>query len=279
VGILLAACSAVVYGAGDFLGGVAARRVPALVVAAWAQIVGLLVLAVVAPVWPHPHLGAAAWGWGAVGGCFGAIGISMFYAALSRGPMAVAAPLAALVGTLIPVIVGIVDGDRPSVVGWVGVVVALPAIVLVARGPSAGASRLAPATLAMSVVAGVGFGGFFVAFSRIPDGAGMVPLLSARFASVGLLGLALLVRHRRPTVGLGDRWSVLGAGVSDVTANGLYLLAITRGLLSVIAVVSAMYPASTVVLARLVLRERLSPGQRVGLGCAAVSVALVALGS
>ncbi len=278
VEILLAAASALVYGTGDFFGGLASRRVASIVVTAVSQFVGLALLLVVAPLWPHPHVSATDWWWGGAGGLFGAIGLSMFFTALSRGAMAAVAPTTALVSAVVPVVVGVIGGDRPQMVAWIGVVLAFPAIALVAGGLSAAATRISASTLALSIGAGLGFGSFFAAFSQTHHGAGMVPLLAARLASATLLGVVLVIRGRSIEVGAPHRRLVVASGLFDVSANGLYLLAVSRGMLSTVAVVAAMYPASTVVLARVVLGERLAKWQQLGLALAAASVTMVALG-
>lgn len=277
VEIVLAAASALVYGTADFLGGLASRRVPALVVTAVSQMVGLALLVVATPLWPHPNLTASDWAWGAAGGVLGAIGLALFYAALARGPMAVVALVTALVSAIVPIIVGVVEGERPHAIAWIGVAVALVAIAMVA-GTHRGAVQADTATLLSAVAAGVGFGSFFVLLAQTHSGAGLVPLLAARIASVSVVTLALVVTGRRLRVGSSNRVLVMSTGFFDVSANALYLAAVSTGLLTTVAVVSAMYPASTVVLARLVLGERLSVGQRIGLIAAAIAVVLVALG-
>lgn len=277
VEIVFAALSALIYGTADFFGGLASQRVPALVVTVISQMVGLGLLVVVAPLWPHPDLTGIDWAWGAAGGLMGAFGLALFYAALARGPMAVVALVTALVSAILPVIVGVVEGDRPHPLAWVGVVVALGAIGLVA-GTHRGSVHVDRRTLSSSVAAGVGFGSFFVLLAQTHSGAGLIPLLAARTASVSIVMVAVVVSRRRLRLGSGNRLLVVSTGVFDVFANSLYLMAVSTGLLSTVAVVSAMYPASTVVLARVVLGERLSFGQRLGLIAAAIAVVLVALG-
>ena len=294
--ILLAAASAVVYGSGDFFGGLAARRVPAFVVAFVSQCVGLAALLAVTLVWPDSAPTASDWAWGAAAGVAGGLGIAAFYWALSTGPMAVTAPITAVISATIPAFVGVATGDRPGAVSWIGVAAAVPAIGLVARadnpegsenpGGAGSARRVASRTVAAAAAAGVAFGIFFVAFARTGSQAGLWPLVAARLASISVLAALLVARREpartpadHPAHHLGTSWLLLvAAGVFDTTANGLYLLATRSGALSLVAVVSAMYPASTVVLARLVLREHLARWQIVGLALAAVAVGLVAVG-
>lgn len=277
--VLLAALSAVVYGTADFAGGFASRRNDGVQVTLVSQLFGLAAIVVAIVVWPvaTSHGAADLW-WGALAGACGGLGLMCFYTALGRGPMSVVAPLTAVLSAVVPVAAGLLAGQRPSAVTLAGIAVALPAIGLVAREPTAELERVAPATLGLAALSGLGFGGFFVAVSNAGASSGMWPLLGARLASVALVGAVWALRRLpfRPAPGT---WVwVVAAGVVDVFANALYLLAVRQGELVWVAVIGAMYPVSTVILARTVLGERLWPLQRVGLVLAAGAVALVAAG-
>lgn len=285
MGVLLAALSAVMYGSADFMGGLASRRELALAITWFSQMVGLVGITLVALVFPADLVTGADWLWGGAGGIAGAFGLLLLYGALARGPMAVVAPITAVCSALVPVLVGFVEGDRPAAVTVIGIVVALPAIVLVASSPQGlGQEPIEARVLVESVVSGAMFGLFFVFFARAGDDAGMWPTVGARVASVSVLSIVVLVRHLR-----GERGGlkvqpsslplIAGAGVFDVGANGMYLVASRYGMLAVISVVSAMYPAATVALARITLRERLGRVQVVGLVLAATAVGLVAYGA
>jgi drug/metabolite transporter (DMT)-like permease len=282
---LLALTAAVAYGAGDFLGGVAARREPATAVVLWSHIVGLLLLATAAPL-VGGEVTTPALLIGAVAGVAGAAGVAAFYKALSLGTMSVVAPITGLLSAALPVLAGLGRGERPEPVALVGIAIALAAIVLVSReaaGASAGegsgrgsSSQQQARALALAIGAGVAFGLFFVIIDGASESAGIWPLVAARVASVGLFGsLALtgLTAARVPrTAGV----AALGCGVLDAAANVLYVLALSHGLLSIVSVLTALYPASTVLLARYLLGERMSPVQRAGLafaGCAALLIA------
>jgi drug/metabolite transporter (DMT)-like permease len=214
-------------------------------------------------------------GFGGAGGLAGAVGVVLLYRALAIGPMSVVAPITGLLAAAVPVVAGVAEGDRPSTANGVGMAVALAAIVLVS---AEGGGSLRPSDrrgVVLALGAGLGFGVFFVALSHTADGAGTWPLLAARVASVSALGgLALLGRvdHEVPA---GVRLPAAGAGALDVAANLLYLLAVRRGLLSVVSVLTALYPVSTVVLARLVLKERFLRVQQVGMAFAVVAVVLL----
>jgi drug/metabolite transporter (DMT)-like permease len=256
----------------------------------YSQMVGGLSITLIALLVPAERVVAADWGWGALGGLAGATGLVLLYGALAAGPMAVVAPVTAVVSAIVPVVYGVIDGERPKAVALVGILFALPAIVLVAGGGTDGdGARIAPRVLVQSLCSGLGFGFFFVFFASAGEDAGLWPTVGARVASVGALALVVLIRMVRHRTRSGDEPSglrvapasiplIAGAGVLDVGANAVYLVASRMGLLSLISVVSAMYPAATVALARLGLHERLARQQIVGLLLAAVAVGLVAYG-
>ena len=274
--ILLALASALVYGTADFLGGLASRRAAALAVTFVSQCAGLASLLVVFPFAHGQGLNGADLAWGAAGGMAGALALVCFYWALAAGTMSVVAPLTAVVSAVVPVITGLALGERPSAWSLAGVVLALPAIALIAheRGPVR--ARVTRLVLGAAVAAGLGFGFFFVALAKTSGDSGMWPLLGARVASVSLLALALVVTRRAPRLPTEVRPMTLVAGVFDTSANALYLAAASRGLLSLVSVIAALYPASTVVLARVVLGERVQRWQFGGFVLAALAVGLVA---
>lgn len=274
---LLALSAAVAYGVGDFLGGVAARRVPPTAVVLWSHVVGLGMLVAVAPlVAGIPSTRALAVG--AAAGVLGGSGVALFYRALAVGAMSVVAPIAALLSAAVPVVVGLGTGERPSAAALAGIGLALGAVVLISReSPVRATAPLRWQALALAVAAGLGFGLFFVAIDRAGDAAGLWPLVGARVASVSLfagLGAARLTSAALPR---GVAGPAVGCGLLDAAANVFYLLALNHGLLSVVSVLTALYPATTVLLARYVLGEHLSPVQRTGLGVAGVAAVLIAV--
>jgi drug/metabolite transporter (DMT)-like permease len=292
---ILALSAAMAYGVGDFLGGVAARRESATVVVLWSHLVGLAMLAVLAPLLGGEVTGRAL-AVGAGAGLLGGTGVALFYRGLAVGTMSVVAPIAALLSAALPVATGLATGERPTPAALVGIALALAAIVAVSRdsaGGEAGPGDLAASTttsrrirrqiplrwlaLALAVGAGVAFGSFFVVIEHASAGAGIWPLVGARAASVSLfvgLGAAGVTAAAPPRGAVG---AIVGCGVLDAGANVLLLLALDRGLLSVVAVLTALYPAGTVLLARYVLREHLSGLQRAGLGVAAIAAVLIAV--
>jgi len=282
VAVLLGVLVALSYGAGDFLGGLATRAQSVTTVVAASQASALVLLVVVVP------LEGAALGWddvglGALSGVVGVVGVLLLYQGLATGAMGVVAPVTAVGAAVVPLGVGLATGERPAVLALIGAAVALAAVALVARGgepAGAGAEGEGPAQagspLLLAVGAGVAFGLVFVLLGATDDEAGFWPLLGARTLSVSLLAVWLL-RARVPFLPRpGSRLVVVGAGLLDVTANALYLLAVREGLLSLVAVLSSLYPAATVVLARVVLGERLRPAQLAGLGLGLAGVTMIA---
>jgi uncharacterized membrane protein len=274
---LLALGAAAAYGIGDFLGGVAARRVAASAVVLWSHVVGLVLLVGLAPLaGGEPTSRALAVG--ALAGVLGGGGVALFYRGLAVGAMSVVAPVAALLSAGVPVVVGLASGERPATAALVGILLALGAVVLISREPrQLDTSPLRWQALALALASGVAFGLFFVALDRAGDGVGVWPLVGARTASVSLfvaLGAARVVSASPPR---GAVRPAVGCGVLDAGANVLYLEALGHGLLSIVSVLTALYPAGTVLLARFVLGERLSPLQRSGLLIGAVAAVLIAL--
>jgi drug/metabolite transporter (DMT)-like permease len=273
---LLALSAAVAYGVGDFLGGVAARRVPPTAVVLWSHLVGLVMLVALAPV-VSGDISPRALAVGATAGVLGGGGVALFYRGLAVGAMSVVAPVAALLSAAVPVVAGLASGERPTTAALAGIALALGAVVLISREPaSAGAPALRWQALALAVAAGLAFGLFFVAIDSAGDGVGIWPLVAARTASVSLfagLGAARITASGLPR---GAAGAAVGCGVLDASANVFYVLALDHGLLSVVSVLTALYPAGTVLLARYVLGERLSTVQRAGLGVAAAAAVLIA---
>ena len=282
VGVLLAVISAILYGSSDFMGGLASRTERVLAVTWGSQIVGLVLVTSVSFVVPAPHVMGADLLTGAVSGMCGALGLLLLYRALAVGPMSVVAPCTAAMAAVVPALVGLLGGDRPGIAAGIGVIVAFPAIVLVARGPAENTTStpdgVDPKVVAEALLSGVFFGLFMVAFARAKEGSGMWPGVAARVASISLLSLIALVTRTDLRTDRKSWRLIAGTGAFDISANMTYLLASRLGLLSLISVISAMYPASTVGLARVVLGERIGRLQALGLVLVAIAVALVAFG-
>lgn len=281
IAVLLALGSAASYGTADFLGGLASKRAVATAVVLVSQSVGFATLACLLVMTDRQVPPVAGLGWGGVAGLCGMVGLVLFYRALASGTMSVVAPVTAVVSAVVPVVAGLALGERPGWLPMAGIAVAVPAIVMLGWGgappeKAEGGNRGRRASLVMAATAGVGFGLFFVALSRAPSEAGLWPVLGARFTSVAALVVLTTVQRAWSTVSPAASPLSAGAGVLDTTANVLYLLAVQRGLLSEVAVLSSLYPASTIVLARSFLHEHLARLQWWGLALAGVAVVAIA---
>lgn len=278
--VVLALLSSLLWGGADFLGGTVSRRRAAPLVVGTSQAAGLVAITVVA-------VGAGAFGddtgyllWAVGAGLAGLVGLVCFYAALAAGTMGVVSPIAAL-GVVVPVLVGLVRGERPATVQLVGITVAVVGVVL-ASGPEL-AGRAGATPLLLALVAAGGFGMALLFIAEGSKSSTLMTLVTMRLTSVSVLTVVLLVvlrRRSRPDLGLDrrDLWLVLLIGLGDVAANLTFGLASTRGLVSVVAVLGSLYPVVTVLLARVVLGERLGAAQAVGVAGALGGVGLIAVG-
>jgi len=278
---LLAIASALLYGAGDFTGGLATRRASTLPVIVVSQASGLVLLALLFPFLPAATPTRADLWWGVTAGLTGGAGVALLYRALAIGRMAVVAPTTAVCAVAVPVLVSVALGERPGPLAAAGIVLGLVAIVLVsqqtaaepAAAVQADTGRL-PAGVGIALVSGVAIGLFLLSLAQTRPEAGMWPILVSRSTSVGLFGLAALFTRRNLRLP-GVLLLTLGCGVIDMTANALYLVAARVGPLSVVVTLASLYPASTVLLARVVLGERLNLRQVAGVACALAAIALI----
>ncbi len=275
-GIVCSLIAAVAYGAADFCGGLASRRTAILAVVVLSQLAGLVVLLVVRPFIPaHAVLSDELWG--ALAGICGGIGIALLYHALAIGKMGVVSPITAVLAAAVPLVVGVVRGEHLTPLQALGIGIALVAIVLISVSTEeSGTREIATAGVREAILSGLVLGAFYVFLALPHRRAGLDPLLAARAASVMMLALVAFaarttLRPQRASIGL----IVLG-GVLDMSANALYVAAAYAGYISIAAVLTSLYPASTVVLARVVLRERLQRSQWAGVLLALVGVGLIA---
>jgi drug/metabolite transporter (DMT)-like permease len=278
VAVVLALASAVVYGAADFLGGLSSRRASVFGVVAVSQLVGLLALLVLLP-WLGGPVGPSDLAWGAAAGVAGATGLVLFFRTLARGVMSVIAPVTAVTAAAVPVLVGLLGGDTIGPWAAAGIVLALAAVVLVSAEGGLSALRAArPASLAPALAAGTAFGFFFVLLDRTSQDSGLTPLVTARLASVALVVVIALAGKQSLKVGRVALPLVALSGIGDMTANALFLLATQQdGQLAITGVLASLYPVSTVILAQVLLRERLAGAQVAGLGTAVAAVVLITL--
>lgn len=271
----LALLSAGTFGGADFLGGLATRKSNrVLAVVALSQLAGLTIVLVALAV-TGGDLVREDIGWAAGAGVAGSAGLVLLYRGLGIGTMSVVAPLSAVLAAVVPVSWGLLTGERPSALALAGIPLALLAIALVS-GARLGRFERGPG-VAEGIGAGVGFGVFFILIAN-SDSAELWTLTFARFASISMILVIALLSRASLRPGPGAGWLVIGAGTFDMLANLLFLMAERRGLLTLVSVITALYPASTVLLARFVLHERLARPQVIGLVLAAGGVGLISLG-
>ncbi|WP_018654182.1 DMT family transporter [Actinomadura flavalba] len=285
---VLALGAALAYGAADFLGGAVSRRSTAVRTVLWCVPIGLAGLVAVSLLaGGRPASGPLGWGFAA--GLAGGIGLIALYRALARGPMSVVAPVSALAAAVLPVGVGVLRGERLDGPVVAGVLLCLAAIGLVSmerdeRRRDAASGLLENGPL-LAAVSGLCFGVFYILLKEAGDSAGLWPIVGARVGNLAVVLVAagvLLVRHGAlpgpPVRGRATLALVVLSGLLDAGANALYFLAAQAGLLSLAAVLTSLYPAVTVLLARVVYAERLRAVQRLGLAVAIAGVALVTVG-
>ena len=275
---ILSLLSALFYGFGDFSGGFASRKSPLLAVVTISQIGGAALALAFALADGSPFPGLADVLWAALAGLCGLLGILMLYRGIARGIVAIVSPVSALISALIPVIAGLALGEHPSTFAVAGGLLCLPALILLSweRGVAArGAMRLE--SLLHGLAAGVGFGVFFIALSRTGHGSGIWPAFIARATSLAVLLAVGLIGRKSFVLAAGSRLPAVTAGLADMGANILFLLASRIGLLSITSVVSSLFPAPTVVLARIFLKEKIPPARAAGLGLALAGVALIGM--
>ena len=266
------------WGLADFLGGLQSRRHAVASVLLVSEVAGLgpVVLYVAlsgaaAPAWVHLWPAAA-------GGAAGVVALGAFYRALATGTMSIVAPISAT-GAIVPLAVGIADGDRPGALRLAGIAAALLGVVLAARELGADERpRGVSGSVALALVAALGFGLFFVGLRSAASASVPWAMLVARASAVPLVALAVLGARAPLRLGRSVLPALAVVGLLDVSANGLYALATTHGLLSVVSVLGSLYPVTTVLLARLVLHERVRRTQEVGIVVVLAGVGLIAAG-
>jgi drug/metabolite transporter (DMT)-like permease len=267
--------SAATWGAGDFCGGLVSKRTGVFGVIIGSQFVGMLLLIGLALIFDRTPPLPGDLLWGAAAGAGGAVGLLALYRGLAAGRMGLVAPLSAVLAAALPVVVAAFTQGLPENVQFVGFGVALLGVWLLSRPE--GALRFQWNELTLPVVAGLGFGLFFVFIDRASERAAFWPIVAARVASLALMTGTALV-NRQPLWPGRDHWPLTAlAGVLDAGGNAFFTLATQTGRLDVASVLSSLYPASTVALAWAVLKERLTRPQWLGVGAALLAIVLIAL--
>lgn len=281
---LLALAAAAVYGAADFLGGMVAKRASTLAAVVATQGAGLALLLLGSPLMLDATVTASDVGFGALAGLTGSVGVALLYRGLAMGPMSVVAPITAVCAVVVPLIAGLMFGERLAPLAALGVATAIAAVVLLGQEPSPPAERTGEPTRSAAQVAqavrialasGVAIGGFFVALGQTAAPAGLWPLAVSRSVSVSVFLAAALVSRRAWRAPVAAVPAAVACGALDMVANALYLVAVRQGQLSLVATLASLYPASTVLLARYVLDERLGRWQQVGVAAAVVATVLI----
>ncbi|NLD78398.1 MAG: EamA family transporter [Acidimicrobiales bacterium] len=277
--IVLALGAAAFYGSADFMGGLATRRSAALTVAFGAQVSGVLVLLGGLALLGPATITGADLGFGALAGLFGGIGLILIYRALAAGPMSVVAPTSALSAASVPVLAGLLLGDRPEPLALTGIAISFVAVLLITweRTEPGVARRVSRRVVLAALAGGTLFGLFFVALHQADPNAGLWPLLAARAASLPVLAALL----RRSGSALSSERGLMGtivvSGALDMLANIFFLLATRHGMLAVVSALTGLYPATTVMLAQTRLGERMRGVQGAGLAVAALAAVMVAV--
>lgn len=285
ISILFGIGSALSWGAADFTGGLASKRALPSQVLVVAEIAGLLPVAAALLFWREAVPPLSAWLWSAAAGGLGTIGLLLFYRALADGQMAVAAPVSALLAAVVPVVAGALMAGLPDLLKFLGIALALAAIWTIAQGGQALDRRIGFQDLRLPLAAGIFFGLFFVLMHQAAIQAVVWPLISGRIAGASIVLIYGTALQRR-SLKAGDRsiwpprdvWPIaIFSGVIDVTGSAFYVLAARGGRMDIAAVLAALYPASTVILARLFLGERASPRQVAGILLALGAITLMTI--
>ena len=280
---LFALMAAAIYGAADFLGGTVARRASTLAAVIATQGAGLALLLLGTPLMLGATVTANDVLFGALAGLTGSVGVGLLYRGLAMGPMSVVAPITAVCAVVVPLIAGLVFGEQLTPPAALGVALAIAAVVLLGQdAPGNSPSHEPPRTAAhvaravrIALASGVAIGGFFVCLGRTQAPAGLWPLAVSRTVSVSMFLTVALLRKEQWQIPAVAIVPAIGCGALDMIANGLYLVAVRQGQLSLVATLASLYPATTVLLARFVLGERLGRLQLVGVATAVAAIVLI----
>ena len=283
--VALALLSSLIFGVSDFMGGLASRRASVLRVTGVSSVVGFSLMAITLPilggVWSRDALF-----WGAISGVLSCVVFATLYKCLAIGPMGILSPIIAVVGASMPVFFAVIVGESVSLLGWIGIALALGSVVTISLAFDSAHHRPTARGLVLAVACGLSFGVFLIVLSSAPEDAGSIPIVINRAITAVFFFTAMLITvYSKRGTGGGIR-SVLYTrifplalltGALDTTANLLFLYASHLGMLSLVAVIASLYPATTVLCARFILKERMTRTQLSGLGVAAVAVSLLAL--
>ncbi len=270
---ILALSSAVLYGIADFAGGVATRSVQVWRVTAWSQLLGVPLLAVGIAIVGWSEVTTSDLVYGAIGGALGLVGIVALYSALAAGTMSIVSPLTGTMIVVIPVVWGLATGEQITPMQWMGIALAIVAVVLVARDHAQ--ARLTRTVALQALVASFAFAGFFIVLDRTAEASGLWPLVSARAITVPVAFVVAMLMRSAAVPPRGSMPAIAAAGNADVGANIAILLALQSGPLGISSVLTSLYPAFTVLAAVVILHERPTIQQRIGIGLALVAAVIL----
>ncbi|MDX6624082.1 MAG: hypothetical protein QOE75_2014 [Solirubrobacterales bacterium] len=277
IAIALGLSTAILWGVADFAAGVQARRLPLLFVSAVSQAPGFLVIVVlVLVVWP-PMPSVGQFGLGALGGASVAVGVVCYYGSLARGSMSVVAPIAAS-GVAIPVLYGLVAGERPGPVVLAGVVITFVGILFAVQAKGGAPVINQRQSIVFAVIAAIGFGAFFVLVDQLVEESILWVILAVRVASAVIITTAAVVTRATPGAAPVPFGTLIAIGLADLGGQLCYFLAASEGMITLVAVLASLHTVVTIILARAVLEERVSPIQATGIGLVLVGVLMLASG-
>ena len=278
--ILYGIASAATWGAGDFAGGLASRKLGAYRAVMYADFFGLLLVGIVFVFYRESIPSLPVLVTSAIAGALGSVGLLILYYSLTQGQMSIAAPVSALFAAVLPVVVGAISEGLPKPLQFIGFAIALTSVWLISSGNQTERFRLKHlADLRLPILAGIGFGCYFIFIHYAVQGTAAIlwPMIASRIAGTLLLFVVVLFR-REPFAVARDAWGVVALNATlDLLGNFFYILASRAGRLDIAAVLSSLYPGSTVLLAWFFLRERIAPSQWIGIAAALLAIVLFTL--
>lgn len=288
-------CTAITYGAADFFAAIASRKIRVIEVTSLASLAGLVVLLLLLP-FMGGSFTQPAFFWGLMGGLSSVVALLALYASLALGPISIISPLGALVSAIVPAVIGVsLLGESFSIIGWLAIALALVAVVLVGFVPVSpiegkNIALPKPRAILLAIIAGAGIGVAVTSLSRSPADSGIAPIIVMRTTAAFLLGSAVLIsalKNRNKKFRDTDKgrtpitskifMTIMAAGALDATANIFFTLASRAGALTVVGVLTALYPLGTILLARLVLKEHVATTQKIGIALTLTASLLLAL--
>lgn len=284
---LLGLCTAITYGAADFFAAIASRKIRVVEVTALASLSGLIVLSVLLP-FMGGVFSPDAFFWGLMGGLSSVVALLCLYASLALGPISIISPLGALVSAIVPAVIGVSFlGESFTLLGWLAIAIALVAVVLVGFVPGENVTLPKPRAIVLAIGAGIGIGIAVSSLARSPHDSGIAPIIIMRTTAALLLGAVVLITALRQKKANTDTsrtpitskvlLTIAGAGALDAAANIFFTLASRTGSLTVVGVLTALYPLGTILLARFVLKEHVATTQKIGIALTLSASLLLAL--